>query len=120
MSEVVEVKVPDMGDFEDVEVIEVLVAVGDTVAEEDSLITVETDKATMEIPSSHSGTIKEVKVNVGNTVSQGDLVVVLETSGAAAAPAETAKEEAPAPIEEEQDKQQIMLSFDMPLSEKQP
>ncbi len=95
MSEVVEVKVPDMGDFEDVEVIEVLVAVGDTVAEEDSLITVETDKATMEIPSSHSGTVKEVKVNVGNTVSQGDLVVVLETSGAAAAPAETVKEEAP-------------------------
>ena len=73
----VEVKVPDMGDFEDVEIIEVLVAVGDVVAEEDSLITVETDKATMEIPSSHSGTVKEVNVKVGNTISQGDLVVVI-------------------------------------------
>ena len=100
----VEVKVPDMGDFDDVEIIEVLVAVGDVVAEEDSLITVETDKATMEIPSSHSGTVKEVKVKVGDTISQGGLVVVLESSAAvkneapaAAASAETAKEEAPAP-----------------------
>jgi len=84
MSDMVEVKVPDMGDFEDVEIIEVLVAVGDTVAEEDSLITVETDKATMEIPSSHSGTVKEVNVKVGNTISQGDLVVVIESSAAAA------------------------------------
>jgi len=97
----VEVKVPDMGDFEDVEIIEVLVAVGDTVAEEDSLITVETDKATMEIPSSHSGTVKEVKVKLGGTVSKGDLVVVLESSGAEATeaeakPAEAAKEEVPA------------------------
>lgn len=85
MSEMVEVKVPDMGDFDDVEIIEVLVAVGDEVAEEDSLITVETDKATMEIPSSHSGTVKEVKVKVGDTISQGGLVVVLESSTAAAA-----------------------------------
>jgi len=80
MSEMVEVKVPDIGDFDDVEIIEVLVAVGDKVAEEDSLITVETDKATMEIPSSHSGTVKEVKVKVGDTISQGGLVVVLESS----------------------------------------
>ena len=100
----VEVKVPDIGDFDDVEIIEILVAVGDKVAEEDSLITVETDKATMEIPSSHSGTVKEVKVKVGDTISQGGLVVVLESSAAvknevpaAAASAETAKEEAPAP-----------------------
>jgi len=93
----VEVKVPDIGDFENVEIIEVLVAVGDTVAEEDSLITVETDKATMEIPSSHSGTVKEVKVNIGDTISQGGLVVVLESSGAAAA---EVKEEAPAPVVE--------------------
>jgi pyruvate dehydrogenase E2 component (dihydrolipoyllysine-residue acetyltransferase) len=97
MSDMVQVKVPDMGDFEDVEIIEVLVAVGDTVAEEDSLITVETDKATMEIPSSHAGTIKEVNVKVGDSVSKGHLVVMLETSGAAAATSETVKEEAPAP-----------------------
>ena len=99
MSEMVEVKVPDMGDFEDVEIIEVLVAVGDTVAKEDSLITVETDKATMEIPSSHAGTVKEVKVNVGNTVSKGDLVVVLEVSGAAVA--EQAPATAPAEVKAE-------------------
>ena len=96
MSEMVEVKVPDMGDFEDVEIIEVLVSVGDVVTEEDSLITVETDKATMEIPSSHSGTVKEVKVKVGDTISKGGLVVVLETSGAtSAAAAPEVKEEAP-------------------------
>jgi len=108
MSEMVEIKVPDIGDFDEVEIIEVLVAVGDVVAVEDSLITVETDKATMEIPSSHSGTVKEVKVKVGDTVSKGDLVVVLESSAAtdvkeqapAATPAETAKEEAPKPAAE--------------------
>lgn len=98
MSEMVEVKVPDIGDFEEVEIIEVLVAVGDTVAEEDSLITVESDKATMEIPSSHSGTVKEVKVKVGDKISEGGLVVVLESSGAAAAEVkEAAPEPAPAP-----------------------
>ena len=101
MSEMVEVKIPDMGDFEDVEIIEVLVAVGDKVAEEDSLITVETDKATMEIPSSHSGTVKEVKVKVGDTISQGDLVVVIESSSSAvkdeAPAAAEVKEEAPNP-----------------------
>ena len=79
-----------MGDFEDVEIIEVLVAVGDVVAEEDSLITVETDKATMEIPSSHAGTVKEIKVKLGDTISKDGLVVVLESTGSAsgAAPAE--------------------------------
>ena len=100
MSEMVEVKVPDMGDFEDVEIIEVLVAVGDTVAEEDSLITVETDKATMEIPSSHSGTVKEVNVKVGDTISQGGLVVVLESTGAAAG-ATDVKEQAATEVKEE-------------------
>ena len=84
MSEMVEVKVPDIGDFDDVEIIEVLVAVGDEVAEEDSLITVETDKATMEIPSSHSGTVKEIKVKVGDTISKDGLIAVLESSAAAA------------------------------------
>jgi len=79
----VEVKVPDIGDFDEVEIIEILVAVGDVVAEEDSLITVETDKATMEIPSSHAGTVKEINVKLGDTISKGGLVVVLEPSAAA-------------------------------------
>jgi len=92
-----------MGDFENVEIIEVLVSVGDVVAEEDSLITVETDKATMEIPSSHAGTVKELKVKLGDTISKDDLVVVLESSGAEATadtPAETVKEEISAPATE--------------------
>ena len=83
MSEMVEVKVPDIGDFEGVEVIEVLVAEGDSVAEEDSLITVESDKAAMEIPSSHSGVVKAVKVNIGDKVSEGSVVILLEAGAAA-------------------------------------
>jgi len=94
MSEMVEVKVPDIGDFDSVEIIEVLVSVGDQIAEEDSLITVESDKASMEIPSSHAGTVKEVKVNVGDTIAEGGVVVVVESSGAAA-PAEAPAAEAP-------------------------
>ena len=101
MSEMVEVKVPDMGDFDDVEIIEVLVAVGDVVAEEDSLITVETDKATMEIPSSHSGTVKQVNVKVGDTISKGDMVVVLESSGAVAEVKEEVPTPAPVEVKEE-------------------
>ena len=83
MSEMVEVKVPDIGDFEGVEVIEVLVSVGDSVAEEDSLITVESDKAAMEIPSSHAGVVKDVKVAIGDQVSEGSVVVLLEVGAAA-------------------------------------
>ena len=81
----IEVKVPDIGDFKDVAVIEVLVKPGDTVKEEQSLITVESDKASMEIPSSHAGTVKELKVNLGDKVSEGSLVLMLEAEGAAAA-----------------------------------
>ncbi len=86
----IEVHVPDIGDFDAVEIIEVLVSAGDSVAEEDSLITVESDKASMEIPSPVSGTVKEVKVSVGDNVSQGSLIMTVEASGevAAAAPAE--------------------------------
>jgi len=84
MSEMVNVKVPDIGDFDEVEIIEVLVSVGDQIAEEDSLITVESDKATMEIPSSHAGTVKEVKVKIGDTIAEGGVVVLLETTDAAA------------------------------------
>jgi pyruvate dehydrogenase E2 component (dihydrolipoamide acetyltransferase) len=84
----VEVRVPDIGDFKDVAVIELLVKVGDTVKVEQSLITVESDKASMEIPSSTAGVVKEIKVKLGDTVNIGDLVVILDgVSGAAPAPA---------------------------------
>ena len=85
----VEVKVPDIGDFEEVEIIELMVKVGDTVKAEQSLITVESDKASMEIPSSHAGVVKELKVKVGDKVKEGSLVLVLEVAetAAAAAPA---------------------------------
>ncbi|KAB0543103.1 dihydrolipoamide acetyltransferase, partial [Kerstersia gyiorum] len=68
MSNLVEIKVPDIGDFDSVEVIEVMVAVGDTIEAEQSLITVESDKASMEIPASQGGVVKSVKVNVGDKV----------------------------------------------------
>ncbi|KPF47703.1 hypothetical protein D621_16900, partial [beta proteobacterium AAP51] len=83
----VEVKVPDIGDFKDVEVIELLVKPGDTIAVEQSLLTVESDKASMEIPSTHAGVVKEMKVKLGDKVSQGTLVLMVEAAGAAAAPA---------------------------------
>ncbi|HVJ60520.1 MAG TPA: biotin/lipoyl-containing protein, partial [Burkholderiaceae bacterium] len=82
-----DVLVPDIGDFDSVAVIEVFVKPGDTVKVEQSLITVESDKASMEIPSSHAGVVKEVKVKVGDKVKQGSLVVVLEGGAAGAAPA---------------------------------
>ena len=85
----IEVKVPDIGDFAEVAVIELLVKPGDTVREEQSLITVESDKASMEIPSSAAGVVKELKVNVGDKVKEGSVVLLLETAdaGASAAPA---------------------------------
>ena len=83
----VEVKVPDIGDFKDVEVIELLVKPGDTVKVEQSLATVESDKASMEIPSSHAGVVKELRIKLGDKVSEGSLLLVLESAGAAAAPA---------------------------------
>jgi pyruvate dehydrogenase E2 component (dihydrolipoamide acetyltransferase) len=86
----VEVKVPDIGDFKDVAVIEVLVKPGDTVKVEQSLLTVESDKASMEIPSSHAGVVKEVKVKVGDKVNQGTPIVVLEGAAATPAPAAAA------------------------------
>jgi len=81
----VEVTVPDLGDFADVEVIDVLVKTGDEVAVNDSLITLETDKATMDVPSPAAGTVTEVRVKVGSTVSTGDAIVVLEAAGEPAA-----------------------------------
>src|SRR5512139_4248861 len=93
MSQAVEVKVPDIGDFKDVEVIEVLVKPGDTIAKDQSLITVESDKASMEIPSSAAGIVKEMRVKLGDKVSQGSPLLVLEATGAPAA----APSPAPAP-----------------------
>ena len=87
MGQLVEVQVPDIGDFKEVEVIEVLVKPGDTVKAEQSLITVESDKASMEIPSSAAGVVKEMRVKLGDKVSQGSLVLVLDATGGAAAPA---------------------------------
>ena len=86
MAQQIEVKVPDIGDFKDVAVIEVLVKAGETVAVDTSLIMVESDKASMEIPSSHAGVVKEVRVKVDDKVSEGATILVLETTGAAAAP----------------------------------
>jgi pyruvate dehydrogenase E2 component (dihydrolipoamide acetyltransferase) len=83
----IEVKVPDIGDFDEVAVIELLVKVGDTVKVEQSLITVESDKASMEIPSSTAGVVKEIKVALGDKVKEGSVVVMLEAAGAAAASA---------------------------------
>lgn len=81
MSEIVNVEVPDIGDFSDVDIIEVLVSVGDTIAEEDALITLESDKATIEIPSPSAGTVTEVLVNVNDKVTQGTLILKLEVTG---------------------------------------
>ena len=80
-----EIKVPDIGDFRDIPVIEVLVKPGDTVKKEDSLVTLESDKATMDVPSTHAGTVKEVRVKLGDKVSQGTVIAVLETAEAGVA-----------------------------------
>ncbi|MBV6670606.1 MULTISPECIES: dihydrolipoyl dehydrogenase [Xanthomonas] len=93
---VIEIKVPDIGDYSDVPVIEVLVAVGDSVAKDQGLVTLESDKATLEVPSSAAGVVKELKVKVGDTLSEGALVLLLETEGEAAAPAKAESKAAPA------------------------
>mgnify|MGYP002174077011 CR=1 FL=1 len=82
----VEVKVPDIGDIDEVAVIELLVKPGDTVTTEQSLITVESDKASMEIPSSTAGVVKERRVALGDKVKEGSVVLVLVVQGAAAVP----------------------------------
>ena len=96
MSQLIELKVPDIGGHSNVDVIEVFVKPGDTIAKDDSLITLETDKATMEVPAEAAGVVKEVRITVGAKVSEGDVMVVLEAgSGASANPAS-----APAPAAE--------------------
>src|SRR5689334_4445435 len=88
-----EVKVPDIGDFKDIEVIEVLVKPGDSIAKEQSLITLESDKATMEIPSPGAGVVKELRIKTGDRVSKGSPILLLESQ--AAAKPETTRPQAP-------------------------
>ena len=98
MTQLIDIKVPDIGDYKNIPVIEIYVKVGDTIAVEDSLLTLESDKATLDVPSSHAGTIKEIKVKVGDKISEGSVVVVLEADEASAsstAPAAPAKETVP-------------------------
>jgi dihydrolipoamide dehydrogenase len=78
----IDIKVPDIGDFAEVAVIEVLVQPGDTIKAEQSLITVESDKASMEIPSSHAGVVKELRVKLGDKIAEGSVVLTLEVEGA--------------------------------------
>lgn len=99
MATTVEIKVPDIGDFENVEVIDVLVQPGDSVEEETPLITLETDKAAMDVPAPQAGTIKEMKVGNGDKVSEGDVIAILEIAEEAAAPAEKKKPEPLKPAE---------------------
>ncbi|MCH6485141.1 dihydrolipoyl dehydrogenase [Pseudoxanthomonas sp. LH2527] len=96
MANTIEVKVPDIGDYSDVPVIEILVAVGDTVKKDQGLVTLESDKATLEVPSSAAGVVKELKVKLGDALSEGSVVAVLEAEGAAAsAPAPAAAAASP-------------------------
>src|SRR3979411_1558257 len=81
-----EIQVPDIGDFKEVEVIELLIKPGDTIKADQSLVTVESDKASMEIPSSHAGVVKELKVKIGDKVAEGSLLLLLEVSEGAPAP----------------------------------
>ena len=86
MANLVELKVPDIGDFTDIPVIEILVKVGDTIKKEDSLVSLESDKATMEVPASHSGVVKEIKVKLGDKVSMGAVVAIVEEAAGAPVP----------------------------------
>ncbi|MFB9160203.1 biotin/lipoyl-containing protein, partial [Chromobacterium violaceum] len=96
MSNLIELKVPDIGGHSNVDIIEVFIAPGQTVSVDDSLITLETDKATMEVPAEAAGVIKEVKAVVGGKISEGDVIAILEVGAAASAPAPAAAAPAPA------------------------
>src|SRR5690242_8227206 len=100
MAERVPIKVPDIGDFHDVEVIEILVKPGEAVKKEQSLITLESDKASMEIPSPMAGVVREMRVKLGDKVSEGSLILEMEPASPAASaggPAEAAATSRPAP-----------------------
>ena len=92
----VTVEVPDIGDFEDVPIIEILVSAGDTVAAEDPLVTLESDKATMDVPAPASGVVKEISVKLGDEVSQGSALMTLEGGNGAAPAADAPAADAPA------------------------
>ena len=98
MSQIIEIKVPDIGDYKDVPVIEVLVKAGDQIEKEQSIVVLESDKATMDVPSSHSGIVKEVKVKIGDNLSQGSVVITLEESGASVATPAQASPVASSPV----------------------
>lgn len=100
-SEVIEVAVPDIGSDDEVDVIDVLVSVGDTIEKEDGLITLETDKATMDVPSTHAGTVKEVFISTGDKVKEGTVVIKLEVAGSGSASSESSEASAPAAQESE-------------------
>ena len=87
----IDIHVPDIGDFAEVTVIELLVKPGDSIKADQSLITVESDKASMEIPSSHAGVVKELKIKLGDKVAMGSLLLTLEAAGEGAAPAPAAR-----------------------------
>ncbi|MFA7291967.1 MAG: dihydrolipoyl dehydrogenase [Rhodocyclaceae bacterium] len=97
MSQLIEVKVPDIGDFDDVPVIDLFVKVGDTIKVDDAIVTLESDKATMDVPSSTAGVVKEVLVKLGDRVKEGSLLIKVEASAGAAAPAPQASAPAAAP-----------------------
>jgi pyruvate dehydrogenase E2 component (dihydrolipoamide acetyltransferase) len=97
MSQTIEVKVPDIGDYSDVPVIDICVKVGDTVKVDDALVTLESDKATMDVPSSAAGVVKEIRVALGDKISEGAVVVIIEAAGAATAAASAAPVAAAAP-----------------------
>src|SRR5690606_37574301 len=97
MAELKEASVPDIGGYDDVPVIEVLVAVGDTVAKDQGLVTLESDKATMEVPAPFAGVIRELKVKVGDAVSEGSVVAMIEADGAAGGKADAGAAEAAKP-----------------------
>ncbi|MEC8787940.1 MAG: biotin/lipoyl-containing protein, partial [Pseudomonadota bacterium] len=109
-SEVIEVAVPDIGSDDEVDVIDVLVSVGDTIEKEDGLITLETDKATMDVPSTHAGTVKEVFISTGDKVKEGTVVIKLEVAGSGSSSSESASSdassEASAPAAQESAKQE--------------
>ncbi len=98
MSQLIEVKVPDIGDYDAVPVIEIHVKVGDTIAVEDALVTLESDKATMDVPSSAAGVVKEIRVAMGDKIAEGTVVVVLEAAGESAAAPAAAAPVAAAPV----------------------
>lgn len=105
MADSIEIKVPDIGDFENVDIIDVLVAEGDSVEKDAPLITLETEKAALDVPSTHAGTIKSMKVSIGDKVSEGDVILILETGEGEAEPAGGGEKESPADQEPDEEKE---------------